>query len=89
VAKPPHSPASLSASLSSFSRPYALSLLSVIPNGSLPISGSYPLCFVVIAPLFAEIDFATLTLQWQGFIHTDTNKEFPLLNTDLFAYLPH
>jgi hypothetical protein len=43
VGKPPHSPASLSASLSSFSRPYALSLVSVIPNGSLPISGSYPL----------------------------------------------
>ncbi|EPB6723671.1 hypothetical protein ACRRHK_004800, partial [Vibrio fluvialis] len=32
-----------------------------------------------------KINFATLTLQWQGFIHTDTNKEFSLLNTDLLA----
>ncbi|MBY8255073.1 hypothetical protein KW526_21415, partial [Vibrio fluvialis] len=83
------SPASLSASLSSFSRPYALSLLRVIPNWSLPISGSYPFALLSLRLCLVKIDFATLTLQWQGFIHTETNKEFLLLNTDLFAYLPH
>ncbi|MFY3328446.1 hypothetical protein ACOSZP_21545, partial [Vibrio fluvialis] len=45
---------SLSASLYTFSYPYALSLFSVIPNRSLPTSGSYPFGFVVIAPLFGK-----------------------------------
>ncbi|MCG6410131.1 hypothetical protein K6U17_12955, partial [Vibrio fluvialis] len=72
VAKPPHSPASLSASRSSFSRPYALSLVSVIPNGSLPISGSYPFGFVVIAPLFAEIDLASFAQVGFRLVHYRT-----------------
>ncbi|EPA8369069.1 hypothetical protein ACQ676_004642, partial [Vibrio fluvialis] len=54
VAKSPHSPASLGASLYSFSCPSALSLLSVIPQLIITNLKFSPLCFVVITALFGK-----------------------------------